>query len=108
MPTLGMEVDSPSTAARSGVTCVIVTYNGAGHIGACLASLLADGVAPRDVVVVDNGSTDETVELVHRACPDARVIELARNVGYGGGANIGAACGDGPYVVVLNQDVVVA
>ena len=58
-----------------------------------------------DVVVVDNGSTDGSLERLSAALPKARVFAAPGNVGYARGANLGIAATDAPVVAVLNGDV---
>jgi N-acetylglucosaminyl-diphospho-decaprenol L-rhamnosyltransferase len=60
-------------------------------------------VRGRDVVVVDNGSTDGTVALVRERFPDVRVLEQD-NRGMGGGNNAGMRASDARYVFLLNSD----
>jgi N-acetylglucosaminyl-diphospho-decaprenol L-rhamnosyltransferase len=89
----------------SELAAVIVTYNSAHVIGDLLASLPAalDGV-PADVIVVDNGSTDGTAELLAPRA-DCRLVRSA-NVGYAGGINRGVAEVPGAEaILVLNPDV---
>src|SRR5579871_5772177 len=83
---------------RDDVSVVVVTWNAAGHIERCLES-----VAGYPVVVVDNGSSDATVELVRREAPAATVIQQA-NLGMGGGNNTGIRATTGRYVLLLNSD----
>jgi N-acetylglucosaminyl-diphospho-decaprenol L-rhamnosyltransferase len=80
------------------VTVVVVTWNALPWIEQCLAS-----VRGRDVIVVDNGSTDDTVRLVRERFPDVRVIEQ-ENRGMGGGNNTGMRAAAGRYFFLLNSD----
>ncbi len=80
------------------VSVVVVTWNAREHIERCLES-----VRGRDVVVVDNGSTDGTVELVRERFPKARLVEQ-ENVGMGGGNNTGMRLAEGRYFFLLNSD----
>jgi N-acetylglucosaminyl-diphospho-decaprenol L-rhamnosyltransferase len=80
------------------VTVVVVTWNALPWIEQCLAS-----VPGRDVIVVDNGSTDDTVRLVRERFPDVRVIEQ-ENRGMGGGNNTGMRAAAGRYFFLLNSD----
>jgi GT2 family glycosyltransferase len=80
------------------VTVVVVTWNALPWIGQCLAS-----VQGRDVIVVDNGSTDGTVDLVRAQFPHVRVIEQ-ENRGMGSGNNTGMRAADGRYFFLLNSD----
>ena len=92
----------PTTTA----SVIVVTYNNGRHIDALLDSLPAASTRDVDVVVVDNGSTDDTVARVARR-PGVRVIDAGGNVGYSAGINIGRryAAGPGP-LVILNADLV--
>lgn len=80
------------------VSVVVVTWNARDHIERCLES-----VRGRDVIVVDNGSTDGTVDLVRERFPDLRLIEQ-ENVGMGGGNNTGMRAAEGRYFLLLNSD----
>lgn len=86
----------------SKASVVIVTYNHKEYIRECLTSVLMN--EPLEVVVVDNGSTDGTVELIEKNFPSVEVIRSPNNLGYGGGINLGVKHAKGEYVVVLNPD----
>ena len=88
----------------NGVAAIVVNYNAAEHIGACLRSIGANGIS--DVVVVDNGSTDGSQAVVesHGAC----WLPAGSNFGYGRAANIGAGSSlavSAEYLLVCNPDV---
>jgi N-acetylglucosaminyl-diphospho-decaprenol L-rhamnosyltransferase len=87
------------------VSAVIVSYNVADLVLECIASLRTDGV--EQVVVVDNASSDGSVETLRRREPEVEVVALSRNLGYGTAANRGVARTTAPYVAVMNPDVVV-
>jgi GT2 family glycosyltransferase len=80
------------------VTAVVVTYNGLPWLERCLES-----VRDHEAIVVDNGSTDGTVELVRERFPAARLIEQ-ENRGLAAGWNAGVRAGSGRYFVILNSD----
>jgi N-acetylglucosaminyl-diphospho-decaprenol L-rhamnosyltransferase len=80
------------------VTVVVVTWNALPWLEQCLES-----VRGREVVVVDNGSTDGTVAFVREHFPEVRVIEQ-ENKGMGGGNNAGMRAVDGRYFFLLNSD----
>lgn len=90
------------------VSVVIVTYHCREHVRACLESLRSARTARRyEVIVVDNGSADGTVELL-RADPLAvRVVEMGRNVGFAKATNVGIERAIGRHVLVLNPDTTV-
>ncbi len=89
---------TPSGLARVDVTVVVVAWNALPFIEQCLES-----VRGRDVIVVDHGSTDGTLELVRERHPDVRVIEQ-ENRGMGGGNNTGMRAADGRWYFLLNSD----
>ena len=88
------------------ILVVIVTYNGAKWVKRCLGSL-EESTLPADVLVVDNGSTDETLPLIRKRFPQVRIIETGENLGFGAANNIGlrTALDEGyPFAYLLNQD----
>ena len=90
-----------STAPR--LTIVVVVFNSATVIDDCLASI-TPGLP---IIVVDNGSTDATVEHVRRVRPDAQIIENGLNLGYGIANNVGLAHVDTEFGMILNPDAIV-
>ncbi|MEU4408458.1 glycosyltransferase [Streptosporangium sp. NPDC023963] len=86
---------------------VIVTYSSGEVVEGCLRSLDAAlaGAGPARVVVVDNASSDDTVERVREVAPEAEVIQTGRNAGFAAGVNAGIAAADGCDVLVLNPDI---
>lgn len=87
------------------VSVVIVTFNSAGQIGACLDSLLAQQGGPPDITVVDNASRDSTCEIAARY-RGVNVLSLAENVGFSRANNIGAKHSTGEFLLFLNPDTV--
>ncbi len=91
------------------LSAVVVTWNSRAHILECLRSLdRARGALAMDVLVVDNASSDDTVALVEREAPFARVVQTGGNLGYAKAVNRGIAASSGEFVLVLNPDCVVA
>ncbi len=86
------------------VSVVIVTWNGRRHVDTCLRALAAQEHAELEVVLVDNGSTDDTVEHVTRVYPWVRLVALDENRGFTGGNNAGVRASSGRYVAFLNND----
>lgn len=97
----------PSTA---GASIVIPTWNGRELLEKHLPSVVAAAsVNPEnEVIVVDNASTDGTVEFLARNFPQVRVLSLARNEGFGGASNAGVRAARHDIVVLLNNDMRVA
>jgi GT2 family glycosyltransferase len=86
------------------VAVVIVTWNSAGYLPGCLESLQSLRRPPAEVVVVDSGSDDASVEIVRAGYPEVRLIECGDNVGFCRGNNLGIRATDSPFVLVLNPD----
>ncbi len=84
----------------TGVDVVVVTYNSAETIASAVEQLAA--VESVRVIVVDNASSDETVELV-RTLP-VETVALEQNGGFAHGCNVGWRAGKAPYVLFLNPD----
>jgi len=93
--------------ATDRVAVVVVTFNSAAVVPGLLESLpVGLGGLTSELVVVDNGSRDGTVEVVRSITPDAVVVPTGRNSGYAAGINRGVAEAPGcTAVLVLNPDV---
>ena len=90
------------------VAVVVPNWNGRRWLEGCLGSLAAQTEPAADVLVVDNGSTDGSLELVARDHPEVRVLELGHNTGFAVAANRGIAAVDEEFVALVNTDVVLA
>lgn len=90
----------------SKVTILIPHYNNPEILNPCLQSLqhLAPGTPPHDVVVVDDGSTDGSVEWVKREHPWVRVLDREENGGFVQAIQTGIQSSDGEVLVFLNND----
>jgi len=89
-----------------GVGVIIVTYNSAGEIAACLESLAAAATSPLSIVVVDNASHDGTADLVQSNFTDVCLIRNDSNKFYAAANNQGLERVSGQYILLLNPDVV--
>jgi GT2 family glycosyltransferase len=90
---------------------IVLSWNGREDTLACLASLAALRDGETEVVCVDNGSTDGSVEAVRAAYPEVHVVENGRNLGFAGGNNAGlrhAFERGGQWAVLVNNDAVLA
>ena len=84
------------------VTIVIIVHNSAKVIGKCLAS-----IPPFiRVIVVDNASSDASIEIVQLARPDAIIIKSQVNIGFGGGNNLALAIVRTEFAFALNPDTI--
>jgi GT2 family glycosyltransferase len=89
------------------VSIIILNWNGKEHLQVCLCSVLKSTYSPIEVLVVDNGSTDGSVELVRSYFSSVIVLENRENLGYAEGNNRGIKIARGKYVVTLNNDMIV-
>lgn len=88
------------------VSVIVLNYNGKHHLETCLPSLL-ELRYPKDIlelIVVDNGSTDGSLEYVEEHFPTVRIVRNPENYGFAKGNNIGAQQASGRYVAFLNND----
>ncbi len=98
----------PKQKPRGLVSIVTLSWNAPQFTKLALASIAQHTREPYEVIVVDNGSGPDTLEMLAQIDdPHVRVIYNKTNRGFGGGNNDGIARARGDYVVVLNNDVVV-
>ena len=89
------------------ISIVIVNYNSMDYLFHCINSIKkSTGSLSIEIIVVDNNSTDGTLEDVKSRFPDVNFIELEENLGFGKANNIGAAVSSGEYILILNPDTV--
>jgi len=88
------------------VSVVVLNYNGAHHLEHCLPSLVELDFPPErlELLVVDNGSTDGSEELVARFAPRVTFHPTGANIGFSAGNNAGARQARGRYLAFLNND----
>lgn len=87
------------------VTAAILNWNGGDLVMRCLRSLLGQSRVPQQRIVVDNGSTDGSLEALQAADPDLTVIRNGQNVGFARAANQAVATAEGRWLLLLNLDV---
>jgi len=85
----------------------MVNWNGREDTLRCLESLARQTDRDFETVVVDNGSSDGSVDAVRRAFPEVRVLETGENLGFAEGSNRGIEATSSPWVATLNNDTVV-
>src|SRR3989338_3853888 len=86
------------------LSVVVLNWNGKQYLNNCLGSLSKQNYKDFEVILVDNGSTDGSVDYVRKNFPKARVIENKKNLGFTIGNNIGIEKSKGRYVFILNND----
>lgn len=91
-------------AAWKLVSVIIPNWNGARFLPTCLDSLRRQSYPRFEVLVVDNASTDNSVELIERDYPEVRLVKLPTNQGLTGGVNDGIHAALGEIIALLNND----
>ena len=86
---------------------IIVNWNGRDLLGDCLPSLEKQTEPAEEVIVVDNGSSDGSVEFLKLSFPSVKVVELDKNYGFAKANNIGIRLARGSRIALLNNDTVV-
>lgn len=89
------------------VSIIIVNFNGKTHLEKCLNSLKKVNYSNFETILVDNNSTDGSVEFVTKNYSDVIIIKLNQNKGYAEPNNIGAHLAKGDYLLFLNNDTIV-
>ena len=99
--------DAPEKPVND-MSIVLVCWNNKAYLDPCLKSLYEGGLRSTfDVIVVDNGSTDGSQEMLREKYPDVKIIENGRNLGLSKASNQGIEATDGKYVLLLNNDTLV-
>lgn len=86
------------------IAVIIPHWNGPEILGPCLNSLKAATYPNLEVVVVDNASTDNSVEFITRDYPDVTLLKNTENLGFAGGCNVGLREVSADHYLVLNND----
>ena len=88
------------------ITVIIPNYNGMKFLDGCLASLRSQTDRDFCTIMIDNGSSDGSVEWVRAHYPEVRIRAFHRNTGFCRAVNEGIRMSETPYVLLLNNDVV--
>ena len=88
------------------VSIIIPHWNGIEILSECLDSLTQTEYSDKEIIVVDNASTDGSPDWVNINYPSVKLIENDQNYGYAGGCNRGADAATGDYLIFLNNDTI--
>lgn len=97
--------DTNKPTSSTEVATVILNWNGRQYLQKFLPPLQKTTYQNHRIVVADNASTDDSVELLDTDFPEVELIRLDRNHGFAGGYNLALQSIESPYVCLLNSDV---
>jgi GT2 family glycosyltransferase len=100
-----MSQQEPSTTGEPSVTAIVLNYDGAALLDIVIPSLERQTYPRLTLMIVDNGSTDGSVEMVREHWPDVRLVEIEENVGVARALNRGIEESDTELVALLNNDI---
>ncbi len=86
------------------VSIITLNMNGRKYLEVCLPSIRKQSYPNIETIVVDNGSTDDSADFISKNFPEVKLIKNSKNLGFGGGNNIGIKTARGNYIFILNND----
>jgi GT2 family glycosyltransferase len=86
------------------ISVIVVNWNGQDFLPDCLESLCHQSYDQHEIILVDNGSTDSSVQFVQDKFPSVRVVQLAENKGFTGGNLEGLKLCQGEFIALINND----
>jgi hypothetical protein len=86
------------------VSIIVVNWNGERFLEDCLGALSNQSYASREIILVDNGSSDNSVGLTRNNFPQVKVLGLTENKGFTGGNAAGLEVAQGDYIALVNND----
>jgi hypothetical protein len=88
------------------ISIIIVNYNGKKFLSDCLNSIFLQTYFPFEVILVDNASSDDSVEYVQQNFPDVKMVIQSTNLGFAGGTNAGIRVAQGEFIFTINNDTI--
>src|SRR6201996_1689262 len=95
-----------SAPERPSVSVLIVAWNSSVELRRTLPPLVAELREGDELIVVDNDSPDDSAAVVAELAPAAKIVTMGRNLGFAGGADVGAEAATGALLVILNPDAI--
>lgn len=88
------------------ISVVVVNWNSKDDLGRCLDSIRLQRFSPLETIVVDNGSSDGSVDMIEDEYPEVRLVKTGENLGFAEGMNRGIEAARGDWIASLNNDAV--
>lgn len=92
------------TTEKSLVSVIVLNWNGRHLLDDSLGSLMKQTYSPLEILLVDNGSEDDSAAYVREKYPSVRILRNSKNLGFAGGNNVGLRQAEGKYILMLNND----
>jgi GT2 family glycosyltransferase len=86
------------------VSLIVVNWNDERFLKDCLGALCDQSYGNREIILVDNGSSDNSVRFARESFPEVKVIALRENKGFTGGNAVGLEIAQGAYIALVNND----
>ena len=86
------------------VTIIVVNWNGEKFLKECLGALSDQSYGNREIILVDNGSSDNSVRFARENFTEVKVVALRENKGFTGGNAVGLEIAQGAYIALVNND----
>ena len=86
------------------ISIIVVNWNGIDLLSECLEALWNQTISNIEIILVDNGSTDNSVSYTRTHFPETKIIQLMNNVGFAKANNIGIRESKGKYIATINND----
>lgn len=86
------------------VSVIVVNWNGQHHLFTCLSALVNQTYSPTEIIMVDNGSKDNSIQFVKENFPFIEIISVNENRGFSGGNNVGISRARGDFIALINND----
>ncbi|MEY2759336.1 MAG: hypothetical protein RIR33_3114 [Pseudomonadota bacterium] len=100
-----MTTDQRENAASTpAVSVVVVNHNGGDYLRGCLASLARQTYTNFETIVIDNASSDGSLDRIGEMPPGTQIVRQDSNLGFAGGNNVGARLARGQWLALLNPD----
>lgn len=91
------------------VSVIVINFNGRQHLDACFRSLVQQNYGgPVEIIMVDNGSKDDSLDFMRANYPQVKLILNSRNTGFAPAVNLAAAEATGDYLAMINNDAYAA
>ncbi len=90
------------------VSVIIVNYNGRAFLEKCISSLFAQSYPNVEIILVDNASSDDSINYLRKEFPSIKIIANKENIGFAKGNNIGIKAANGELIATLNNDTEVS